>query len=103
MLLRDHSLMTYQGANSWPPRWERVDGLKNPPPQGEIGILRELIPSYLEPCDRCYLRIDHEGSTYVGCLLIDDSAFCGQIVKTLLACCGCSIADIGSLDLSDTF
>jgi hypothetical protein len=41
-------------------------------------------------------------ASYLGCLLIDDNAFCRQIVELLLANRNKTIADIGSLDLSST-
>jgi hypothetical protein len=46
--------------------------------------------------------MDFNGASYLGCLLIDDNAFCRQIVELLLANCNKTIADIGSLDLSST-
>jgi len=47
-----------------------------------------------------FLYIEHEGSRYIGCLLIDDRAFCHQIVKLLQAQCNHSIAEIGNIDVS---
>ena len=55
------------------------------------------------PADRCFLYIEYEGSLYIGCLLIDDYAFCAQIVKLLKGHCDCSIAAIGNLDISHNF
>jgi len=46
--------------------------------------------------------MDFNGASYLGCLLIDDNAFCRQKVELLLANCNKTIADIGSLDLSST-
>jgi hypothetical protein len=63
MLLRNHPLMSYHGVSSWPPVWTWTGGLANKDPEGEIGI---------QPTDRCYLYIEHEGASYVGCLLFDD-------------------------------
>jgi hypothetical protein len=40
------------------------------------------------------------GSTYMGCLLIDDEGFCREIQKLLNDHCGQAIADIGRLDVS---
>ena len=102
MLLRDHPLMSYYGFPSWPPTWTWVDGGQNKHPQGEVGILREILLSNINPAGKCFLSIDHEGSTYMGCLLIDDHAFCAQIVKLLQDCCNRPIAEIGSLDISYT-
>jgi hypothetical protein len=100
MLLRDHPLMSYCGVPSWPPKWTWTGGPENNHPRGEIGILREVVLSNVLPrADRCFLYIDHDGSSYIGCLLIDD-AFCSQIAKLLQGCCNRPIAEIGSLNLS---
>ena len=102
MLLRDHPLMTYRGLRSWPPAWLWTYGGKNNHVRGEVGILRKVVLSKINPADRCFLHIDHEGSSYIGCLLIADNAFCIQIVKLLQDSCNRSIAEVGSLDLSHT-
>ena len=100
LLLRDHPLFSHRGIPSWPPVWTWVSGSDNKRPKGEIGILKDVTPSNIEPADKCFLYIDHEGSSYVGCLLIDDTAFCREIVELLLANRNLPIAEIGSLDLS---
>jgi hypothetical protein len=101
-LLRDHPLMSYKGNRSWPPSWTWTGGLEDRNPRGEIGILWQVVPSNTVPADRCFLYMHHEGSSYVGCLLIDDTAFCSEIMKLLQDCCNRPIAEIGSLDLFDT-
>jgi len=73
---------------------------KSTPDEREIGILKEITISNIQPADRCFLHIDHEGSTYIGCLLIEDQAFCRQIVELLQGNYACPIAEIGSLDVS---
>ena len=102
MLLRDHPLMTYRGLRSWPPAWLWTYRGKNNHVRGEVGILREVVLSKINPADRCFLHIDDEGSSYIGCLLIADQTFCAQIVKLLQDCSNRSIAEVGSLDLSHT-
>jgi hypothetical protein len=102
MLLRDHPLMSYHGVPSWPPVWTCKNGLQKKLRRGEIGILKSVTISNSQPADRCFLYIEHEGSSYVGCLLFDDSTFCGQIAKVLQGYCNRRIAEIGSLDLSPT-
>ena len=97
MLLRNHPLMSYLGLRSWPPHWTWTGGVKNMHPQGEVGILREVLN--ISPADRCFLHITYEASQYVGCLLIEDPTSCYQIAKFLHSCCNRSIAEIGSLDL----
>jgi hypothetical protein len=102
MLLRDHPLMSRYGVSNWPPVWTWVDGLENKFPRGEVGILRWVGLTGIEPTDRCYLCIEHEGSTYLGCLLFDDHPFCRYLAKLLEAYSNRPIAEIGSLDLSHT-
>jgi hypothetical protein len=69
-------------------------------PQGEVGILKRVEKSNVLPADRCFLYIDYEGSSYVGCLLCSDHVFCSQIVKILEANLNKTIAAIGSIDIS---
>jgi hypothetical protein len=103
MLLRDHPLMSYHGVPSWPPVWTWIDGVENKRPRrGEIGILTEVTLTKLKPANRCYLYIGHQGSSYIGCLLFDDLAFCCHIAEVLRFCCNRPIAEIGSVDLSYT-
>jgi hypothetical protein len=96
MLLRNHPLTSCRGVPSWPPKWTWLGGLENKHLQGEIGTLKAAQPSNVLPADRCFLYIDHEGSSYIGCLLFADHAFCAQVVKLLQRCCSRSIAEIGS-------
>ena len=103
MQLRDHPLLSYKGQPSWPPVWTWVGGSDNRDrPKGEVGILRAVQMSRIQPADRCFLYIEHRGAGYLGCLLTKDHAFCGQIAKLLEAYCGLPIRDIGDLDLSHT-
>ena len=71
-------------------------------PRGEVGILRRVEKSNVLPADRCFLYIDYEDSSYIGCLLCADHAFCSQIVRILEANLNKTIAQIGSIDLSHT-
>ena len=102
MLLRDHPLLNYRGSSSWPPVWTWIAGSDNQRPRGEIGILKSVTESDIEPADRCFLYIDHEGSSYLGCLLCSDHVFGTQLVKVLKANCNKTLADIGGLDLTHT-
>jgi hypothetical protein len=99
MLLCDHPLLNHRGVPSWPPAWTWVAGGDNKHPSGETGILRNVVRSGIEPANRCFLYVDIDEASYIGCLLIDDVAFCREIVELLLANRSRSIADIGSLDL----
>jgi tetraacyldisaccharide-1-P 4'-kinase len=103
MLLREHPLMSRYGVPNWPPVWTLVEGLDNKLPRGEVGILKWVSLTGIQSPDRCYLYIEHEGSTYLGCLLFDDHAFCRYVAKLLESYCNRPIVEIGSLDLSHTF
>jgi hypothetical protein len=102
MLLRDHPLMSRHCVHNWPPVWTWIDGGENEHPEGEVGILKAVLLSSIQPADRCFLLISHQGSEYLGCLLFDDHAFCSQIVKLLQEHCNRPVAEIGSLDVSYT-
>jgi hypothetical protein len=102
MLLRDHPLMRYHGIPNWPPSWLFIDGVENKHPRGEIGTLMSVEVSNVPPSNRCFLCIDYAGSSYLGCLLFDNHAFCDQIVTLLRANLNRAVAEIGSLDLSYT-
>ena len=102
MLLRDHPLMSHRGVRSWPPTLTWTDGLENKRPRGEIGILEEVLLSNIQPVHQCFLYIDYQGSSYVGCLMFHDHAFCRLIAELLQLCCNCPLAEIGGLDLQYT-
>src|SRR5262245_38296511 len=57
MLFRDHPLISHRGIHSWPPAWTWIGGMQNQSPQGEIGILREVHTSKIQPNNRCFLRV----------------------------------------------
>ena len=107
MLLRDHPLMSRYGVPNWPPVWtwvdrREIDGPANKFLKGEVGTLIWVGLTGIEPPDRCYLYIDHEGSTYLGCLLFDDHTFCRYVAKLLESYSNRPIAEIGSIDLART-
>jgi hypothetical protein len=102
MKLRDHPLMTYKGVSSWPPAWLRRGGYETTHPQGEIGILRNVMPSTADPDGRCFLIMEHCGAEYIGALLLNDPAFCREIFRLLMMNCGETIRDIGEIDISRT-
>ena len=62
MPLREHPLFRHHNIPSWPPVWTWTGGVENDRPQGEIGILRKVEASNIQPTDRCFLHVDHEGS-----------------------------------------
>ena len=100
MFLRDHPLMMYNGVRSWPPRWLRRAGNDTTNLRGEVGILKDVIPSFISPYDRCFLVMEYRGAEYIGALLLNDRAFCNQVVELLKAHCNRSVAEIGGLDVS---
>jgi hypothetical protein len=102
MKLRDHPLMTYKGIRSWPPGWLWKGGYETTHPEGEVGILRDVMPSTIEPHDRCFLIMEHCGAEYSGALLLSDPAFCREICRVLFRNCGETIRDIGEIDISHT-
>lgn len=101
MMLRDHPLMNYRGLRNWPPIWTWRGGEgENKRPRGEVGILRDVFLSNVEPRSRVYLIMEYEDSEYIGCLLFDEASACKQICELLHHHCGSSITEIGDLDLS---
>ncbi len=102
MLLRDHPLMSYRSVRNWPPVWNDIDRPGKKSLRGEVGILKKVMLSNIQFANRGFLYIDYEDSSYIGCLLFDDKAFCSQIAKLLQGHCGRSLPEIGGLDLSYT-
>jgi hypothetical protein len=98
--LRMHPLMSYRGVPNWPPAWTWIDGKKGKRLKGEVGVLRKIGISEIEPTSRCFLYIEYEGASCIGCLLFDDPSFCREIAGLLQGCRGRSIAEIGDLDVS---
>ena len=95
--------MTYYGAHSWPPSWSRRRGShENTRPIGEIGILKDVLPSTLAPQKICFLTIEHYGAEYIGTLLLSDPVFCREIWTILVQNCGKAMRDIGEIDMSHT-
>jgi hypothetical protein len=102
MLLRDHPLMSCYGIQSWPPTWILING---PGPSrliGEIGILKGLRVNGRPPFRRCFLYMQHEESSYLGCLLFQNISFSRHITALLQCYCDRPIAEIGNLDLTYT-
>ena len=100
MLLREHPLFSYHGMHSWPPVWTWMGGGDNRRPRGEVGILKRVEKSHVLPANRCFLHIDYEDSSYIGCLLCCDEGFCKSIVRVFEVNLNKTIAEIGSLDIS---
>jgi hypothetical protein len=101
MLLRDHPILSYKGNRSWPPRWPRRRSNETANLHSEIGILKDVIPSSIEPYDRYFLIIKHRGAEYIGVLLVSDT-FRREILWVLVQNRGKTIEEIGNIDLADT-
>jgi hypothetical protein len=102
MLLRDHPLMCYRGVPSWPPTCLWRSGNETTNPKGEVGILRDVIPSTIEPYDRCFLIMEHRGAEYIGALLLSNTAFCREIFGVLVQNRDKTIQEIGYINLRYT-
>jgi hypothetical protein len=100
--LKDHPLMSHRGARSWPPVWLQISGSRDKKVHGEVGILTNVTLSRIEPARTCYLLIDFESQSYMGCLMIDDTALCRQVHDFLQQHIGRSIREIGDFDLGIT-
>lgn len=108
MQLRDHPLMTYRGIHTWPPVWTLIRGAEKEQPKGEVGVLKEIHVSAIPPTpaadaprsyNRIFMFIDHGGQRYLGCLMLEDYAFCQELAKLLRHYCHHTIEDIGSVEL----
>ena len=102
MLLRDHPLLSCYGIPSWPPTWVLLLGRGPTRLKGEIGILTGILPADFSSTYRCFLYMEHEESSYLGCLLFHDITFARHITTLLQCYCNRPIAEIGSLDLTCT-
>lgn len=111
MKLRDHPLLTYRGIRSWPPVWTQIRGEDRALPRGEVGTLKDVHVA-TDPAgrasvapggyNRIFLFIEHEDKSYLGCLMMEDHAFCRQLATLLQSQYGRTIAEIGGLDLGAT-
>jgi hypothetical protein len=77
-------------------------GYETTHPQGEVGILKNVMPSTIEPDGSCFLIMEHCGAEYIGALLLSDPAFCCELCRVLVKNCGETIRDIGEIDISRT-
>ena len=68
--------------------------------EGEVGVLTDVSMNLRIP-NKCFLGIEHEGKRYLGCIAVNDVAFC-QIFRLLQRHCGDTITHIGDLDVSYT-
>jgi hypothetical protein len=99
MLLRNHPLLTYQNRRSWPPAWLYCGGFDNTYPRGEVGILKNVFPSSINPFTHCLLIMEHAGADYMGTLFVSEEAFCLEMYAVLLRHRGKTLQKIGDVDL----
>jgi hypothetical protein len=77
MLLRNHPFFRYHGVLSWPPVWTWTDGVENDRPKGEIGILRKVELSNIQPADSVFYTTNTKGH----CI---SAAFCSKIAPFVI-------------------
>jgi hypothetical protein len=82
--------MSYRGVSNWPPVWVGTNR-RHESVKGEVGVLKDVVPSKTEGANRFFLVIEDEGLQYVGCLLFEDLFFSRQIYKLLYTHRGASI------------
>jgi hypothetical protein len=101
MQLRNHPFMALNGVPNWPPEWIWADGRRDSfiHPKGEIGRLKSVRRSIVNP-NRCLLiTIRHNGSVYLGHLTCDHEEFSHQLFELLKASSGQSLKAIGQIDI----
>ena len=92
--------MSHGGVRNWPSAWLWRAGSDDSRPYGEVGMLREVILSEIDPPDRCFMIMQHMEAEYIGCLLFENSDFCRAIYEILREYCGNPIHEIGDIELS---
>ena len=100
MKLRDHPLLSCKGVSSWPPKWLWGGGRRYVLARGEVGVLKDAMLSSIEPYEKCFLIMEHEGRQYIGTLMLGDFSFCWEIYTHLIKNRGKTIREIGEIDLS---
>ena len=86
---------------NWPPAWVRLGRAHARAAKtitGEIGVLKE-VRCYEDRPGRVYLTVDHGGTAYVACVLLDDQGFCKHAFERLRRCYGMTIEAVGRSEL----
>jgi hypothetical protein len=100
--LRNHPLLKYRRVRNWPPVWTRgTEGIVKTV-KGEVGVLKEAYYD-VGTSTKCFLIIDYQSQSYMGCITCPTRYFCTQLTHFLRDHIGRSIEDIGDLDISYTF
>jgi hypothetical protein len=71
-------------------------------PVGEVGVLQQVLLNQLMNTT-IFIFINFNGVRYMGSMRFDDPNFCAIVCDALKSHIGCSIKEIGDLDLSHTF
>jgi len=98
--LRNHPLFSYRRVPTWPPVWTL--SRRGEPPEvlhGEIGVLQRAFANPQIP-NKCYLVIQHANRKYVGCVIFDNRSFCREMTEFLKLQVGCTVEQIGDLDVT---
>lgn len=66
-------MVSYRSARSWPPVWISKRGDKYRRIIGEVGILKDLQLSKIEPCRLFILAMEDHDQEYEGILLFEDA------------------------------
>jgi hypothetical protein len=98
---REHPDLTDHGLRTWPPNWIRTSGKEITAPDGEIGILRD-VKTYDSISSRCFLFIEHRGTTLMGRISCDSAAVCQALVNLLKTHIGERLRSIGDLSIEVT-
>jgi hypothetical protein len=91
--LRDHPGLNFWRA--WPPVWVAPGRCM----VGEAGTFKSSLLHPQMPT-RLFIRMEHDGQGFMGCLALKDRVFCRQLHEMLVAQAGRPIQEIGALDLS---
>ena len=67
--------------------------------RGEVGFLKYAFLSKVTPDSRIFLIMEHEKQEYIGCVLFTDQSFCQHVYNLIRDHIGCSIADLGGLEI----
>jgi hypothetical protein len=91
--------MSYGGVPNWPPIWTTARDDPNDKLEGEAGILSTVLMLKMFK-GKLFLAIEYKGRRYVAALTFDDSTFCSRLYIFLQPKIGCSIREVGNLDVS---
>jgi hypothetical protein len=96
--LRDHPLLVSGRLTNWPPVWVCSDNATKAV-KGEVGILKDVKRHDLRGT-HFFVYMEHDQTSYTGCFRFDDHALCEQLFNLLKGCCGRTIQEIGSMEVS---